>query len=254
MGVAGGWITAPLIGGVIAAVFLAIIKAPIINQEDRLAAARRWVPVFIAFMAGAFATQLAIKGVNRVVDVELGTALLAGVVVLLLTWWLVAPVVARQSAGMQSGSQSVRELFVVPLICSAALLSFVHGANDVANAVGPLAAMVHAVSDREIASSVSITSWTMVIGALGISAGLPAARSETDTHGRTGNHSTEPDACLLCGTVCRRYGHRRFGAWTTGQFDTCRRLRGFRGWFLSGMVHRKCPAPAAERERRNVGD
>jgi PiT family inorganic phosphate transporter len=44
---------------------------------------------------------------------------------------------------MENRNQSVRKLFNIPLICSAALLSFAHGANDVANAVGPLAAVVH---------------------------------------------------------------------------------------------------------------
>ncbi len=171
-GIAGGWVTAPFIGGIIAAAFLALVKALIVNQDDRLSAARRWVPVLIALMAGAFAAYLAIKGFNRIVRIELGTAILAGLVVFLLTWWVAVPVVARQSAGLSNGNQSVRSLFVIPLICSAALLSFAHGANDVANAVGPLAAIVHAVGAGEIAASVAIPGWTMVIGAFGISFGL----------------------------------------------------------------------------------
>ena len=60
----------------------------------------------------------------------------------------------------------------MPLICSAALLSFAHGANDVANAVGPLAAIVHTVNAGEIAANVDIPIWVMLVGGIGISAGL----------------------------------------------------------------------------------
>lgn len=63
-------------------------------------------------------------------------------------------------------------LFSIPLVASAALLSFAHGANDVANAVGPLAAIVHAVENGDITTQVGIPLWVMVVGALGISVGL----------------------------------------------------------------------------------
>ncbi len=60
----------------------------------------------------------------------------------------------------------------MPLVLSAALLSFAHGANDVANAVGPLAAIVHATQFGDIAAEVAIPMWVMIIGAFGISFGL----------------------------------------------------------------------------------
>ena len=58
------------------------------------------------------------------------------------------------------------------LICAAALLSFAHGANDVANAIGPLAAILHAAQSGDVASKVAIPLWVMLIGAFGISLGL----------------------------------------------------------------------------------
>jgi len=79
---------------------------------------------------------------------------------------------ARQSAGMENRKRSLKVLFAVPLIASAALLSFAHGANDVANAVGPLAAIVHAVQDMGTSEKVTIPLWVMLIGAFGISFGL----------------------------------------------------------------------------------
>ena len=69
-------------------------------------------------------------------------------------------------------SKSLKQLFNIPLIVSAALLSFAHGANDVANAVGPLAAIVQASSSGEYITAISIPLWVMVIGAAGISFGL----------------------------------------------------------------------------------
>ena len=62
--------------------------------------------------------------------------------------------------------------FKLPLIFAAALLSFAHGANDVANAIGPLSAIVHAAQDHEISGQVTVPLWVMVIGAAGISLGL----------------------------------------------------------------------------------
>ena len=52
------------------------------------------------------------------------------------------PLIRKQSEGKENTKETVRGLFTIPMIFSAALLSFAHGANDVANAVGPLAAIV----------------------------------------------------------------------------------------------------------------
>src|SRR3546814_15677343 len=80
--------------------------------------------------------------------------------------------VARASLGLDNRRKSVMRLFTVPRICSAALLSFAHGANDVANAVGPLAAIVGASSSGPVEAQAAITFWAMLGGALGITHGL----------------------------------------------------------------------------------
>ncbi|MGR3709412.1 MAG: inorganic phosphate transporter [Alterinioella nitratireducens] len=170
--IAASWVISPLLGGVVAAVFLAFIKAYIIYQDDKIAAARRWVPVLIGIMAGVFATYLAMKGLKRIVSIDLGTALVIGVVIGAVSYAISAPMIRRQSEGMENRNRSLKSLFSVPLVFSAALLSFAHGANDVANAVGPLAAIVHADQFGEFAGSVSIPNWVMIIGAFGISFGL----------------------------------------------------------------------------------
>ncbi|EBA15483.1 phosphate transporter family protein [Roseobacter sp. SK209-2-6] len=170
--IAASWVISPVLGGVIAALFLALIKAKIIYQEDKIEAARRWVPVLVGIMAGAFGAYLALKGLKRIIKIDLQTALLIGAMVGAVAYVITAPLIKRQSEGMENRNKSLKVLFRIPLVISAALLSFAHGANDVANAVGPLAAIVHASEFGDFASKVAIPTWVMVIGAFGISFGL----------------------------------------------------------------------------------
>ncbi|WP_193177653.1 inorganic phosphate transporter [Oricola nitratireducens] len=170
--IAASWVISPVLGGLIGAGFLAFIKIKIIYQDDKIAAARRWVPVLLAVMAAAFSAYLALKGLKKVIHLDGLEILVIGVVAGLITYFVSKPVIHRQSEGMENRNQSVRKLFNVPLICSAALLSFAHGANDVANAVGPLAAVVHTAEAGEVIAKVSIPFWVMLIGAAGISFGL----------------------------------------------------------------------------------
>ncbi|MBV7380744.1 inorganic phosphate transporter [Maritimibacter dapengensis] len=170
--IAASWVISPVLGGAIAALFLAFIKSRIIYVDDKIAAARRWVPVLNGIMAGAFGTYLSVKGLKKIVSIDLGSALIIGLVVGVLIWALSVPFIRRKSVGLENRNRSLKVLFGLPLVISAALLSFAHGANDVANAVGPLAAIVHAESLGAFAGEVSIPTWVMVIGAFGISFGL----------------------------------------------------------------------------------
>ncbi|NVK36101.1 MAG: inorganic phosphate transporter [Rhodobacteraceae bacterium] len=170
--IAASWVISPLLGGVIAAGFLALIKTQIIYREDKIAAARLWVPILIAIMAGAFSAYLAMKGLKKIIKIDLQIALLIGLGTGLLAWALARPFIARQAKGLENRNQSLRKLFALPLVFSAALLSFAHGANDVANAVGPLAAIVHTVALGDVATKVVIPLWVMAVGAFGISFGL----------------------------------------------------------------------------------
>ncbi|AXS40131.1 inorganic phosphate transporter [Breoghania sp. L-A4] len=170
--IAASWVISPVLGGVIAALFLAFIKANIIYRDDKIAAARRWVPLLLATMAGVFSCYLAMKGLKKVWKADATAIAVIGVATFALCWAIAKPWVHRQSEGMENRNQSLRRLFHLPLICSAALLSFAHGANDVANAVGPLAAILHAVQSGDIVAKVGIPVWVMMIGAAGISLGL----------------------------------------------------------------------------------
>jgi PiT family inorganic phosphate transporter len=170
--IAASWVLSPVLGGVIAALFLAFIKINIIYQEDKIAAAKRWLPALIAIMAAAFSCYLMMKGLKKVWKPGVWTIVVIGVAIFAATLAALRPWIARRAAGLENRNQSLRLLFHVPLICSAALLSFAHGANDVANAVGPLAAIYHSAMSGGIAAKVSIPLWVMLIGAAGISLGL----------------------------------------------------------------------------------
>ena len=171
-GITASWMLSPLLGGTIAALILYFIKDFIVYRPDKIAAARRWLPVLIAVMAGSFSTYLTIKGIGQVFDVGMKTAMLGGIGVGLLTWIVSIPLIRRQSEGLENRNQSLRKLFRLPLVFSAALLSFAHGANDVANAIGPLAAIVNAARAETVGAVVAVPTWVTIIGALGISAGL----------------------------------------------------------------------------------
>ena len=170
--IAASWFISPILGGIIAALFLWFIKANIIYRSDKILAARRWVPVLVGVMAGVFASYLALKGLKKVIKIDLVTTVYIGLAIGGTVWLVMRPVIRRQSDGLENRNKSLKKLFNIPLIVSAALLSFAHGANDVANAVGPLAAIVQASATGEYLSAASIPLWVMVIGAAGISFGL----------------------------------------------------------------------------------
>ena len=64
--IAASWVISPVMGGVIAAAFLWFIKSNIIYREDKITAARRWVPVLVSIMAASFTAYLATKGVQKI--------------------------------------------------------------------------------------------------------------------------------------------------------------------------------------------
>jgi PiT family inorganic phosphate transporter len=170
--IAASWIISPVIGGLIAAAFLYWIKHGITYKRDMLGAASRMVPLLVALMGWAFSTYLALKGLNKIVKIDIFTALGLGAVVAVALFFAVRPLVRKFSQTRPNDKSTVNAMFTVPLIFAAALLSFAHGANDVANAVGPLAAINDAVGSGAVSSKVAIPLWVMLVGALGIAMGL----------------------------------------------------------------------------------
>lgn len=189
--IASSWVISPLIGGIMAAAFLLAIKKTIVFQHDKLRASAKWVPIYVAVMAWAFVTYLVLKGLKQVwadlagfivelfsLDIAVAakptftSAALLGLAVGVVAFLLMKAQVRRYRPRLTNDRDSVNILFTVPLIFAAALLSFAHGANDVANAIGPLAAIHDAVMTGGINSKAGIPLWVMAVGAFGIALGL----------------------------------------------------------------------------------
>ncbi len=184
--IAASWVISPVLGGVIAATFLFAIKRTMVYKEDKISAAKVWVPIFVAIMSWAFVTYLTLKGLKKVWPSIVDTlaflpdekkpsfmiAAIFGLIVAGVVYILVKKTVALRANSIENTRAGVNLLFTVPLIFAAALLSFAHGANDVANAIGPLAAISDAVMTGGISAKAEIPFWVMGVGALGIALGL----------------------------------------------------------------------------------
>lgn len=171
--IAASWVISPVIGAAFAAAMLYFIKVKVFDADDRRAAAERWVPLLIALMAAAFTGYMSLKGLSNVW--RLGVVEIVGLSVLAFAAAYAAsrPYVAARVRGLGSRRADINKLFDLPLIAGAALLSFAHGANDVANAVGPLAAIVSTVQQQSpVGDEVAIPLWVMAVGAVGIALGL----------------------------------------------------------------------------------
>ncbi len=184
--IAASWVISPVLGGIIAAAFLFAIKRTMVFKENKIEAAVKWVPVFVAIMSWAFITYLTLKGLKKVwphivdiliflPDTKKPTFIVAavfGLIVAAIVYVIVRKTIIKKASTLENSRAGINMLFTVPLIFAAALLSFAHGANDVANAIGPLAAINDAVMTGGISSKAGIPLWVMAVGALGIAIGL----------------------------------------------------------------------------------
>ena len=170
--IAASWVISPVLGGVIAASFLYFIKQKIINTDNMVENAKKIVPFLISIMALAFSTYLILKGIKHLVKLNFLTALGLGAVFSIVTYYVVKPMISKAANNIEVNKIGVNSLFNIPLIFAAALLSFAHGANDVANAIGPLAAINDAIINGGISAKAGIPFWVMSVGAVGIAVGL----------------------------------------------------------------------------------
>ena len=184
--IAASWIISPVLGGVIAALFLLSIKKTIVYKDNKIEASVKWVPIFVSIMSWAFVTYLTLKGLKKIwpkiVSVltflphdkkpTFMVAAIFGLIIAVLVYLIVKSSMKRRANTIENSRAGVNLLFTVPLIFAAALLSFAHGANDVANAIGPLAAISDAVMSGGISSKATIPLWVLGVGAFGIAVGL----------------------------------------------------------------------------------
>lgn len=171
--IASSWVISPVLGGLVAAFFLYVIKRSITYQADMAAAARKMVPLLIGFMAWSFGAYLLLKGLGKVWKLSFIEALIYSFGFAVIVFGVVRHRTSREAHVIANTKSGVNKLFTMPLIFAAALLSFAHGSNDVANAVGPLAAIVDVItSGGVINDKAAIPLWVMGVGAAGIALGL----------------------------------------------------------------------------------
>ena len=171
--IAASWVISPVFGGIVAALLLYLIKIKILNVKDKKLASSKWLPILIALMAGAFAAYMALKGFKKIYKASSNEVYSYTLISMIFAYFVSKPYIQKQIKSLENKKDDIYKLFHLPLLLGVGLLCFAHGANDVANAVGPLAAIVSTLTnDGEIAAKVSIPIWVMAIGAVGIALGL----------------------------------------------------------------------------------
>ena len=148
--IAASWVISPVLGGIIAALFLLFIKIKILNKDNKISAAKQWIPVLIAVMAAAITAYMTIKGFKKIYKASFVEILSYTISIAILSYFIAKPFVNRKILQLKNEKKDIYTLFNFPLIIGVGLLCFAHGANDVANAVGPLAAIVSTFNDIRI--------------------------------------------------------------------------------------------------------
>ena len=176
--IVASWIISPLMGWGIAAAILIAITVTIFSKEDRSQAAKTWVPIYVGLMTWAFSSYLLMKGFKNLftqydIHIDLTMALIIGFILALIVTISTMIHLKWKNYILKNSKKAINHLFNIPLIFAVALLSFAHGANDVANAIGPLAAIVDTIQwGGEIHGEVGIPFWVMFLWAVGLSVGL----------------------------------------------------------------------------------
>lgn len=170
--IASSWVISPLLGGIVAAGFLYFIKKQIVYKENMLEQAQKFVPYLIAVMTWAFSTYLILKGLKQLFNVSFLFASGISILFAIAAYFLTKQHIDKNLSNLSNDRSSVNKLFTPALIFGAALLSFAHGANDVSNAIGPLAAINDAIVNGGGSINATVPLWIMVVGAIGIVIGL----------------------------------------------------------------------------------
>ncbi|MCU7845699.1 MAG: inorganic phosphate transporter [Candidatus Thiodiazotropha sp. (ex Monitilora ramsayi)] len=167
-----GWVLSPLLGGLIAALLLYLIKRTLLYQKTLSQAAKKVLPLLVGFMAWTFTTYLLLKGLKVSWRVDFPTALLCGFTIGLGVYLITYPIIEQRALLLTDSKTSLNRLFNLPLLMAAGLLSFAHGSNDIANVIGPMIAIKEAIQFEPLMPHTDLTLWLLLIGALGIPLGL----------------------------------------------------------------------------------
>lgn len=170
--IVSSWVTSPLISGVFAFLLYLSAKKLILERSNPVQASISIIPIYSFFVAVVISLVTARKGLKHVgvnwTDAEI---YIFTFVFSLIISIVTAVFLKRNSLKIQENG--VESAFAILMIVTACAMAFAHGSNDVANAIGPLAAIVSVVSsDGIIQTSSALNSWVLLLGAIGIVTGL----------------------------------------------------------------------------------
>lgn len=191
------WVVSPLISGIIAFLLFQSVQVLILRTENPLKKAKQYVPVYI-FLTGFFMTLVTIKkGLKHVSDIHISSsesylyAAIAGLLVAVIGAIFIAKIKPNPKKEKEFHFHTVEKVFAVLMVITASGLAFAHGSNDVANAVGPLAAVVSTARTGMITGTAALDTWVLFVGGIGIVIGLATyGRKVMETVGRKITHLT----------------------------------------------------------------
>lgn len=171
------WVVSPLLAGTISYAVFNSIQTLIINTDDPLHNAKKYGPVYIFAVSFVIVMLTLTKGLVHVgwklsLPESLGLAVLVALIASALGAWLVRRIRIDPAAQRMFHFASVEKVFGVLMIFTAAAMAFAHGSNDVANAVGPMAAVISTATTGEVLQKSALPPWVLLVGGVGIVIGL----------------------------------------------------------------------------------
>ena len=173
--IVASWVTSPLMGGVVAYVTFQFIRRCILDRDDPMAAAKRHGPMFffaVTFVIGLVTFFKGLKNLHLDFDLPEALMLSAGVGVLGAGFGWVFMSRIKHSDEPGGRYRDVERVFAVLVVLTACAVAFAHGSNDVANAIGPLAAVVQVVREGSAGAQAPVEPWMLIVGGVGIVVGL----------------------------------------------------------------------------------
>jgi PiT family inorganic phosphate transporter len=171
------WVISPLTAGFIAFLIYMSVQRLILRQEDPLVKAKRYVPIYIFFAAFTITLVTILKGLKHVglslsIQESYAYATAIAVAIALVGGIFISRIKPDPKAEKSQHFHTVERVFAVLMVITACGMAFAHGSNDVANAIGPLAAVIGIATTGSIAATSSLPLWVLVIGGGGIVIGL----------------------------------------------------------------------------------
>ncbi len=176
--IVASWLVSPMLGGVLALLLMLSIRKLILNADNPFAKAKKYGPLYV-FLVGFIVSLVTLfKGLKHLkLEFSMGEsfviAVIFGLIVAFIGRLMINRVHVDETADRDFHYASVEKAFVPMMIFTACAMAFAHGSNDVANGIGPLAAVISIVeSGGEVAQKASLPIWILLLGGVGIVVGL----------------------------------------------------------------------------------